>query len=275
MHPATALEVRYPELVTVIRVLPRVDCLQRCRSRSVPVVGRLRAGCLVKAQLQLRSWLVMKRVGPRQPVQHSGWVNVAAATAVSGARGPVTGPRRHRQTNNGERDQSPCTGGVGGIHGTRKLAAIRQDRLGRPPTAHRPAAARAPRTTAWSTCGHASAPPAGHWPRAKAGGGPCRGRRISASGRPTAGRRARMTRAHDRQKTLPQRRRRSCMNTPRASCSHRGGLLRAVFRTIPPHSNRSHHHCTTEIAEEDAVLETAKGRHTGAPAEKAKATTGG
>ena len=81
----------------------------------------------------------------------------------------------------------------------------------------RPAAACAPRTTAGSTCGHASAPPAAPWPRAKAGGGPCR--RISASGRPTAGRRARMTRAHDRQNTLPQRRRTSCMNTPRASCS--------------------------------------------------------
>ena len=35
--------------------------------------------------------------------------------------------------------------------------------------------------------------------------------RTSASRCPTAGRRARMTRTHDRQKTLPQRRRTSCM----------------------------------------------------------------
>ena len=38
-----------------------------------------------------------------------------------------------------------------------------------------------------------------------------------------------------------------------------------------PDDAESHHHCTTEMAEEDAVLETAKGRHTGTPAEKAKA----
>ena len=38
-----------------------------------------------------------------------------------------------------------------------------------------------------------------------------------------------------------------------------------------PDDAESHHHRTTEIAEEDAVLETAKGRHTGTPAEKAKA----
>ena len=71
----------------------------------------------------------------------------------------------------------------------------------RPPrAAHRPAAARAPRTTPGCTCGHGSAPPTAPRPRANAGGGPWR--RIAPSCRPMAGRRPRMTRAHDRHITL-------------------------------------------------------------------------
>ena len=81
----------------------------------------------------------------------------------------------------------------------------------RPPrAAHRPAAARAPRTTPGCTCGHGSAPPTAPRPRAYAGGGPWR--RKSPFGSPMTGRRPRMTRAHDRQRTLPQRRCTSCMN---------------------------------------------------------------
>ena len=67
----------------------------------------------------------------------------------------------------------------------------------RPPrAAHRPAAARAPRTTPGCTCGHASAPPTATRPRACEGGGPWR--RIAPSCRPMTGRRPWMTRAHDR-----------------------------------------------------------------------------
>lgn len=66
----------------------------------------------------------------------------------------------------------------------------------RPPrAAHRPAAARAPRTTPGCTCGHGSAPPTAPRPRAYAGGGPWR--RKSPFGSPMTGRRPRMTRAHD------------------------------------------------------------------------------
>jgi len=46
---------------------------------------------------------------------------------------------------------------------------------------------------------------------------------MSAFGIPMAGRRPRMTRAHDRQNTLPQRRCTSCTKMPSASCS--GGTL--------------------------------------------------
>ena len=78
----------------------------------------------------------------------------------------------------------------------------------RAPLTHRPAAARAPRTTPGCTCGHGSAPPANSdrqplgRARTYAGGGPWR--RIAPSCRPMAGRRPRMTRAHDRHITLPQ-----------------------------------------------------------------------
>ena len=93
----------------------------------------------------------------------------------------------------------------------------------RPPhAAHRPAAARAPRTTPGCTCGHGSAPPTAPRPRAYAGGGPWR--RKSPFGSPMTGRRPRMTRAHDRQRTLPQRRCTSCMKTPSASCSLRAPI---------------------------------------------------
>ena len=49
------------------------------------------------------------------------------------------------------------------------------------------------------TRGHGSAPPTAAWPRAYAGGGPWS--RIPAFGLPMAGRRPRMTRAHDGKKT--------------------------------------------------------------------------
>ena len=41
-----------------------------------------------------------------------------------------------------------------------------------------------------------------------------------------------MTRAHDRQRTLPQRRCTSCMKTPSASCSLRAPIRRHSLRAL-------------------------------------------
>ena len=55
-----------------------------------------------------------------------------------------------------------------------------------------------------------------------------------------------MTRAHDRQKTLPQRRRTSCMNTPRASCSLLAPISRHCVRARASAASRARA-CTASL----------------------------
>ena len=89
-----------------------------------------------------------------------------------------------------------------------------------------------------------SAPPAHPRPLGRArtyvGGGPWL--RMSAFGLPMAGRRPRMTRAHDRQNTLPQRRCTSCTNERRclasASCSLRAPICRHSVRALSSATSR-------------------------------------